>query len=130
MSIPFVGIDVSKAQFDVAVRPSGDSWSDSNTDDGIARAVGRLKKLDPELVVLEATGGLEMPLAGALAAGGLPVAVVNPRQVRDFAKATGRLAKTDTLDAQVIAHFAQAVHPQVRPLRSIPTFPRSIAAMK
>ena len=80
--------------------------------------MARLKALEPALVVLEATGGLEMPLAGALAEGGIPVAVVNPRQVRDFAKATGRLAKTDTLDAQILAHFAEVVRPTLGPCRT------------
>ena len=112
----YVGIDVSKAQLDVAVRPSGEAWSVPHDLGGIATLVARLKALEPALVVLEATGGLEMPLAGALAEGGIPVAVVNPRQVRDFAKATGRLAKTDTLDAQILAHFAEVVRPTPRPL--------------
>ena len=83
---------------------------------GISSLVSELQSLGPSAVVLESTGGLELPLAGALAAASLPVAVVNPRQVRDFAKATGRLAKTDALDAQVIAHFAEAVRPAMRPL--------------
>ena len=82
---------------------------------GIAAVVVRLQALPPALIVLEATGGREVPLAAALAAAGLRVAVVNPRQVRDFAKATGRLAKTDAIDAAVLAHFAEAVRPQVRP---------------
>ena len=81
----------------------------------------RLQTLGPAAVVLEATGGLEVPLASALAAAALPVAVVNPRQVRDFARATGRLAKTDALDAQVLAHFAEAVRPAIRQLRGADT---------
>lgn len=112
----YVGIDVSKARLDIAVRPSGDEWSEANDDVGIERLVARLEGLAPELVVLEATGGLQLPLAGALAAAQLPVVVVNPRQVRDFAKATGRLAKTDVLDAQVLAHFAESVCPLPRAL--------------
>ena len=112
----FVGVDVSKAYLDIAVRPTGDGWRVTNDDSGVAQAVDQLAGLRPQLVVLEATGGLELPLAAALAEAGLPLAVVNPRQVRDFAKATGRLAKTDTLDAQVLAHFAEAVRPSPRPL--------------
>lgn len=112
----FVGVDVAKSQLDVAVRPTGEEWRASNDEPGIAQVVERLRGLSPELVVLEATGGLEVPLACALGAAGLPVAVVNPRQVRDFARATGKLAKTDRLDARVLAHFAQAVHPPPRPL--------------
>ena len=112
----YVGIDVSKARLDIAVRPRGDEWSEANDDAGIGRLVVRLEGLAPELVVLEATGGLQLPLTGALAAAQLPVVVVNPRQVRDFARATGRLAKTDVLDAQVLAHFAESVHPHPRPM--------------
>lgn len=112
----YVGIDVAKAHLDVAARPSGDPWRVTNDAAGIARLVARLDHLRPTLIVLEATGGYERPVAAALIAGGLPVAVVNPRQVRDFAKATGRLAKTDTLDAHVLAHFAAAVQPPARPL--------------
>ena len=115
--LTFVGIDVAKARVDVAVRPSGDIWSAEYDETGVAGLVDRLQALGPTAVVLEATGGLEVPLASALAAAALPVVVVNPRQVRDFAKATGRLAKTDALDAQVLAHFAEAVRPPVRQLR-------------
>ena len=111
-----VGIDVAKATLDVAIRPGGQQWQIPNKDDGIHDLVGRLVGLHPSLVVLEATGGLETPLAGALATAGLPVVVVNPRQVRDFAKATGKLAKTDAIDAHVLAHFAEAVRPTPRPL--------------
>ncbi len=113
---PYVGIDVAKDQLDITVRPTGDIWSATNDAPGIAQVVRQLIDLHPALVVLEATGGLQLPLAGALAAAGLPLAMVNPRQVRDFAKATGRLAKTDRLDAQVLAHFAEAVRPTPRPL--------------
>jgi len=112
----FVGIDVSKARLDVAVRPTGDEWRSPNTDAGAKQVGARLKDLRPALVVLEATGGLEVPLVGALAALGLPVVVMNPRQVRDFARSVGRLAKTDVLDARVLAHFAEAVRPEPRPL--------------
>jgi transposase len=110
----WIGIDVAKAQLDVAVRPGDEAWSASNDEAGIAGVVERLRALGPELVVLEATGGLELAVVGALAAAGLAVAVVNPRQVRDFAKATGQLAKTDRLDARVLAHFGEAVKPEPR----------------
>lgn len=112
----FVGIDVSKAQLDVALRPTADRWHVSNDEPGIATLVERLRTVQPTLVVLEATGGLEVPVTGALAEAGVPVVVVNPRHARDFAKATGRLAKTDPLDAQGLAHFAEAVRPSPRPL--------------
>lgn len=112
----FFGIDVSKARLDVAVRPTGATWQAPNDPAGIAQVVAQAQAQAPTLLVLEATGGLETPLAVALGLAGLPVAVVNPRQVRHFAKATGKLAKTDCLDAQVIAHFADAVRPQPRPL--------------
>ncbi len=112
----YVGIDVSKDHLDIAVSPTGDTFSVANDAPGITDAVQRLAPLHPKLVVLEATGGLQMPVAAALASAGLPLSMVNPRQVRDFAKATGRLAKTDRLDAQVLAHFAQAVQPVPHPL--------------
>ena len=112
----FVGIDVSKHSLDVHLRPSGESSTFGHDDENVAALVERLTAPGPALVVLEATGGLEVRLAAALAAAGLPVAVVNPRQVRAFARATGRLAKTDRLDAAVIARFAEAVRPPVRPL--------------
>lgn len=112
----FVGIDVAKARLDVAVRPTGEAWTVANDADGIDAVVARLRALAPTLVVLEATGGLEVPLAAALAAAELPAAVVNPRQVRDFAKAVGQLAKSDALDAQVLARFAEAIRPPVRPV--------------
>lgn len=116
MSGIYVGIDVSKARLDGACRPSGHSFSQANDPAGIAAIVTHLQTLSPALIVLEATGGLEHPLAGALAAAGLAVVVVNPRQVRDFARATGRLAKTDRIDAAVLAHFAEGVRPALRPL--------------
>ena len=112
----FVGIDVAKDKLDVAVRPTGELWSVANGEEGIGELVSRLLGLSPALVVLEATGGMETALAAVLGCSGLPVAVVNPRQVRDFAKATGRLAKTDRLDAGVIAHFGEALKPTTRPL--------------
>lgn len=112
----FAGIDVSKATLDVALRPSGEHWCSTNDETGITELVERLRVLAPGLIVLEATGGLERLVAAALALAGLPLAVVNPRQVRDFAKATGRLAKTDALDAAALAHFAEAIRPEPRPL--------------
>lgn len=112
----YVGIDVAQAHLDVAVRPSGEEWRVVHDTEGITALVERLNTLAPALVVLEATGGLEMPLAGELLEAALPVAVVNPRQVRDFARAMGKLAKTDTLDAQVLAHFGEGAKPQPRPL--------------
>ena len=117
----YVGIDVAKANIDIAVRPTGRVWRASYDAAGIEELVSQLENLTPTTVLLEATGGLELPLVAALAAAALPVVVVNPRQVRDFAKATGRLAKTDALDAQVLAHFAEAVRPPVRPLRDADT---------
>ncbi len=116
VSAVFVGIDVSKSHLDVAVRPAEVEWRSQNTEAGVNEVVGRLKKLGPDLVVLEATGGMESAVASGLAVQGVPVVVVNPRQVRDFAKSTGQLAKTDVLDARVIAHFAEAVRPEPRPL--------------
>ena len=112
----FVGIDVSKDCLDVAVRPTGEAWQVSHDSRGINDLVERLGELAPQLVVLEATGGMEMALAGELAASQLAIAVVNPRHVRDFARAAGKLAKTDALDAQVLAHFAEAMRPASRPL--------------
>ena len=117
----FVGIDVSKAQLDVAVRPTGKRWVLPYDETGIEGLIPQIVDLEPALVLLEATGGLELPLVAALAAAALPVVVVNPRQVRDFAKATGTLAQTDTLDAGVLAHFADAVRPDVRPLQDAAT---------
>ena len=113
----YVGIDVAKDRVDVAIRPDGDTWSADYDERGMSELVSCLRTVEPTAVLLEATGGLEVPLVSALAAASLPVVVVNPRQVRDFAKATGKLAKTDALDAQVLAHFAEAVRTSVRPLR-------------
>jgi transposase len=112
----FVGIDVAKHSLDVHLRPSGERFTIDHDERGVAALVERLAALAPALVVLEATGGMEVRPAAALATAGLPVAVVNPRQVRAFARATGRLAKTDRLDAAAIARFAEAVRPPVRPL--------------
>ena len=117
----YVGIDVAKDRVDVSIRPGGDTWSADYDERGMSELVSCLRTVEPTAVLLEATGGLEVPLVSALAAAALPVVVVNPRQVRDFAKATGRLAKTDALDAQVLAHFAEAVRPPVRPLRDADT---------
>jgi len=111
----FVGMDVSQDTVDIAVQP-GTAFQVTNDDQGIAEAVKRVQALQPTLIVLEATGGLEVPLAGALAAAALPVVVVNPRQVRDFARATGQLAKTDRLDAHILARFADAIRPPIRPV--------------
>src|SRR5215213_8122466 len=112
----FVGIDVAKHRLEVHLRPSGESVTINYGEEEVTALVERLGALEPALIVLEATGGLEVRLAAALAAAGLPVAVVNPRQVRAFARAIGRLAKTDRLDAEAIARFAEAVRPPVRPL--------------
>jgi transposase len=112
----FVGIDVSKARLDVALRPGAESFSMTNNRRGIATLVKCLKNLGVSRIVLEASGGYEIAAAAELAAAGLPVAVVNPRQVRDFARATGRLAKTDAIDARVLAHFGELIQPQSRPL--------------
>ena len=112
----FVGIDVAKAQLDIALRPAGERWAVPNDASGIAPLVDRLQALQPTLIVLEATGGLERAATAALAAAGLPVVVVNPRQARDFARATGQLAKTDALDARALAHFADVIRPTPRPL--------------
>jgi len=118
-----VGIAVSKAALDVAQRPNGEPWRVANEEAGSTELGDRLRPLGPELIVLEASGGLERLVVAALALAGLPVAGVNPRQVRDFAKATGRLAKatgrlakTDAVDAAALAHFAEAIRPQPRPL--------------
>lgn len=110
----FVGIDVSKKFLDVAVRPSGEQWQVENNTEGIGRLVERLTHLRPVLIILEATGGYEMHSACALGAAKLPVSVINPRQARDFAKSLGRLAKTDKIDAIILAHFGEATRPEPR----------------
>jgi transposase len=112
----FIGIDVSKAHLDIAVRPSQERRTMENTSQGIAALVEWLRGLKPTLIVLEATGGLETAVTIALAAAELPVAVINPRQVRDFAKSVGKLAKTDKIDAAMLARFAEAIRPEVRQL--------------
>ena len=111
-----VGLDVATAQLDMALRPTGERWALTNDDFGIAALVERLQAVQPNLIALEATGGYQRAVVAALAAAGLPVAVVNPRQARDVAKATGQLAKTDALDARALAHVAEAVRPTPRPL--------------
>lgn len=117
MTDKIVGIDVSLATLDVAVLPDGETFSFTNDDGSCRQLTQKLKDLKPKLIVLEATGGLQNLVAGILAAEGLPVAVVNPRQIRDFAKATGQLAKTDRLDAKCIARFGEAIKPEPRPLK-------------
>jgi transposase len=112
----FVGIDVSKDRLDVAVRPSGEHWSEPNGPTLSDAFVKRLRALQPTLIVVEATGGLEAVLVATLAQAKLPVVVVNPKRVRDFARASGQLAKTDQLDADMLARFGEAIRPPVRPL--------------
>jgi transposase len=112
----FIGIDVAKAQLEFACRPTGETGTVANDEPGIGELVARCRMLAPTLLVCEATGGYEAALVAALATAGLPVVIANPRQVRDFAKATGQLAKTDALDAQVLALFAERVRPAPRPL--------------
>jgi transposase len=134
----FVGIDVAKAQLDIAVRPTGERWSAPNDEAGIATLVARLQAVAPTLIVLEATGGFQRAVVAALTVAGLPVVVATPRQTRDFAKATGQLAKTDALDARALAHFADAVRPTPRPmpdaqtdaLRALLTRRRQLGAMR
>src|SRR5512138_1363153 len=116
MTDTYVGVDVSKAWLDVAARPSGEVWRVSNDETGFAQLVEKLRTLRPKLVVMEATGGYQAPATAALAVAGFVVAVVNPRQVRDFGRASGQLAKTDVLDAVVIARFAEVMKPEPRPL--------------
>src|SRR5262245_19613219 len=134
----FVGIDVAKAHLDVALRPTGEQWTVSNEDTSIAALVAQLQAVAPTLIVLEATGGYQRAAVAALVAAGLPVVVANPRQTRDFAKATGQLAKTDALDARALAHFAEAVRPtprllpdaQTETLRALLTRRRQLVAMR
>jgi transposase len=117
----FVGIDVSKAVLDVAVSPAEERWSVPNSDDGMKQLLPKLAERAVNLIVLEASGGLERRAVAALAGAGLPVVAVNPRQVRDFAKATGKLAKTDAIDAAVLALFAERIRPELRPLKDAET---------
>jgi transposase len=113
----FIGIDVSKQQLEVAVHESDYKFRCPNKISSFGQLIAELIDLQPALIVLEATGGLEIPVVSALHAVGLPVVVVNPRQVRDFAKALGQFAKTDPLDARVLAHFAAAIKPPLRPIK-------------
>jgi len=114
----FIGIDVSKAFLEVAVHQRQPRFTVANKASAFPELIAELVGLRPKLIVLEATGGLEIPVVSALFAAGLPVVVVNPRQIRDFAKATGQLAKTDRLDATVLAHFGAAVQPALRPVKT------------
>lgn len=116
-----VGIDVSKNTLDIAVHETSETWSSNNHSSGCAALVAKLKQLKATSIVLEATGGFETLVTATLSAADLPVIVVNPRQVRDFAKATGQLAKTDRIDCRVLAHFAAAIDPPVRPIKSAET---------
>jgi transposase len=112
----FVGIDVAKDRLDIDTCPGSGPWHTTNDTQGIEQVVKTMNQLQPALIVLEATGGYERALAAALTIGDLPVVVVNPRQVRDFARATGQLAKTDAIDAQILALFAERIRPEVRPV--------------
>jgi len=116
MTERMIGVDVSKDKLDVAVRPDGERWQTANTEEAFPELIARLKALEPELIVIEATGGLERAVVAAMAAADLPVAMINPRQAREFARATGRLAKTDQIDADDLAFFGEAIRPEVRPL--------------
>ena len=111
-----IGVDVAKSALDVVVTDSEEARQFANDDKGISQVVSYIADLKPVMIILEATGNLEMPLAAALQAGRLPVVVINPRQVRDFARATGALAKTDTIDARILALFGARVKPEIRPL--------------
>lgn len=116
MTERMIGVDVSKDKLDVAVRPDGEEWQTENTEEAFPELIARLKALKPELIIIEATGGLERAVIATMAAADLPVAMINPRQAREFARATGRLAKTDQIDADDLAFFGEAIRPQVRPL--------------
>jgi transposase len=134
----YVGIDVAKAQLDIALRPTGERGAVTNDDAGITALVTRLQEIAPQLIVLEATGSYQRAVVAALAAAELPIVVVNPRHTRAFAQATGQLAKTDGLDARALAHFAEAVRPTPRPLpdahteelRALLTRRRQLVAMR
>ncbi len=123
----FIGIDVSKEWVDVAVHSSGDTWRVNQDQEGIDALVVQFQSMNPQCVVMEATGGYEMPLSTALATAGIPVAVVNPRQVRDFARSQGKLAKTDRIDAAVIAHFGEVSGVVAQPL--VPAAARELEAL-
>ena len=112
----FVGIDVSKNSLDIAILPSGERFKINYDEEGINEITGKLTENPPDLIVMEATGGLEMPLLTALAADNFNVVAINPRQVRNYARSIGRLAKTDRIDAEVIARFGEAVRPELRPI--------------
>lgn len=114
----FVGIDVSKTWLDIAVHGTEIAWRIGNDDKGMTNLIKRLKQIGPTLIVLEATGGYEMQLVAELVHAQLPVVITNPRKVRAFARSTGKLAKTDKLDAKLLAHFAAAIRPAVRPMPS------------
>ena len=116
MDAKYVGIDVSKDRLDVHVQPTGEAFAVARDGEGLAALVARLKPLAPSLVAVEATGGFEMTVAAAIAGAELPLAVVNPAQIRHYAQALGRHAKTDKIDAEVIARFAEATRPEPRPL--------------
>jgi transposase len=124
---PRIGIDVSQATLDVAVYPTAEHWQTTNDEVGIGELVERVRALAPALIVLEASGGYETPVLAMLGSAGLPVVAVNPRQVRDFARSMGRLAKTDALDAQVLAQFAAVVQPELRPVPDAAT--RELSAL-
>jgi transposase len=115
----YLGIDVSKENLDLAINPKKQIRRFHNTAIGIGKIVDYIAETGPVLVVMEATGGFEIPVAAALGEAGIPTAIVNPRQVRDFARSTGKLAKTDAIDAQILADFAATVHPEPRPLADL-----------
>lgn len=117
----YCGIDVSKARLDIGTRPGNDTWSVSNDEDGIAGLVRQLATASELLVVMEATGGLELPVATALTEAGIALVIINPGQVRQFARAIGQLAKTDRIDALLLARFGEAVRPETRPLKDAQT---------
>jgi transposase len=113
----YIGVDVSKDLLDIKVLPSNEDQQFSNDDPGVKKLITFAKKIDPQLIVFESTGGLEMLAVSSMVENHLPVVVINPRQVRDFAKATGKLAKTDSIDADTIARFARDIRPEVRPIK-------------
>jgi transposase len=112
----FVGLNATSQSIEVAIRPTGESWKTDIADDGIATMATRLKFIQPELVVMEGMGTFELPIAGVFATVGLPFAIVNPRNIRDFARAVGRLSRADFTQAGLLAHFGELVHPEPRPL--------------
>ena len=114
----YIGIDVSKTELDVAIWNSTLYYQFSNDAKGINALINRIKRLSPTLIVLEASGGLEMAIVMAMVEKGLPAVIINPKRIRDFARSIGQLAKTDKIDAQVLAHFAKAVKPELRPLKT------------